>query len=230
MEETIAIPPSIPYRDKDRERPLAPPQADESRINEQIRVREVRLIDENSVQVGVVSRDEALQRAQSLQLDLVEVAPDARPPVCKIMDYAKFKYQKAIREKQARRNQTRIDVKEIKFRPGTDDHDMEVKLRSVRKFLEEGDKVKCTLRFRGREMAHQELGLALLQGVETSMEGLAKVEQSPKLIGRQIVMVLAPVGGKVKKTVRSDSSPSTTKTGSGVDSGPEQEMNDDAED
>lgn len=180
-----------------REKPGAPPQSsDETRINEQIRVREVRLIDENGQQVGVVSRDMALQRAQEAGLDLVEVAPDARPPVCKVMDYAKFKYQKAIRERLARKKQVRIDIKEIKFRPGTDDHDFDVKMRSVKKFLEDGDKVKCTLRFRGREMTHQELGLTLLQKVEEGVAEIGKVEQEPKLLGKQMVMVIAPTARK----------------------------------
>lgn len=162
------------------------------RINEQIRVPEVRLIDEKGEQVGIVSRQEALSRAIEASLDLVEVAPQARPPVCKIMDYTKFKYQKAVRERLARKKQTRIDIKEIKFRPATDVHDFDVKVRSIRKFLEDGDKVKCTLRFRGREMAHQDLGMALLHRVRDVLGEEAKVEQPPKLMGRQMTMVLAP--------------------------------------
>ena len=164
-----------------------------ARINEQIRVPEVRLIDEKGEQVGVVSRQEALSRAIEASLDLVEVAPQAKPPVCKIMDYTKFKYQKAVRERQARKKQTRIDIKEIKFRPATDVHDFDVKIRNIRRFLGEGDKVKCTLRFRGREMAHQSLGMALLLRVRDVLEDLAKVEQSPKMMGRQMTMVLAPI-------------------------------------
>ncbi len=142
--------------------------------------------------MGVVSRLDALSRAHAAGLDLVEVAPQARPPVCKIMDYTKFKYQKSVRERQARKKQTRIDIKEIKFRPGTDTHDYDVKMRNIRKFLEVGNKVKCTLRFRGREMAHQELGLALLRRVAEDLAELAKVEQMPKLMGRQMIMVLGP--------------------------------------
>ncbi len=141
----------------------------------------------------------ALQRATEAGQDLVEVAPDAKPPVCKIMDYAKFKYQKSVRERIARKKQVRIEIKEVKFRPGTDTHDFDVKLRSMRKFLEDGDKVKCTLRFRGREMAHQELGMALLKRVEIAVEDVAKVEQYPKLMGRQITMVVAP--SKTKKLI-----------------------------
>lgn len=169
------------------------PPADSTRINERIRVPEVRLIDEEGKQVGIVSRDSALARAQQAGQDLVEVAPEARPPVCKIMNYAKFKYQKSIRERQARKKQARVDVKEIKFRPGTDTHDYDVKLRNIKKFLDAGNKVKCTMRFRGREMAHQELGLALLRRVQAEVADTAKVEQTPKLMGRQMTMLLAPM-------------------------------------
>ncbi|MBF0188581.1 MAG: translation initiation factor IF-3 [Magnetococcales bacterium] len=172
-----------------RDRTLPP--ADTTRINERIRVPEVRLIDEKGKQVGIVSRHEALSRAQDAELDLVEVAEDARPPVCKIMNYTKFKYQKSIRERQARKNQVRVDLKEVKFRPGTDKHDFDVKVRNIRKFLNAGNKVKCTLRFRGREMAHQDLGLALLRRVQETVEDLSKIEQHPKMLGRQMTMVLA---------------------------------------
>lgn len=160
---------------------------------------EVRLIDENGAQVGIVRRDEALNRAMDAGQDLVEVAPDARPPVCKIMDYTKFKYQKAIRERQARKKQARIDIKEVKFRPGTDTHDYEVKLKKIREFLQAGNKVKCTMRYRGREMAHQELGRALLARVEENLKELGKVEQYPKLLGRQMTMVMAPVAAPTPK-------------------------------
>ncbi|MBF0296524.1 MAG: translation initiation factor IF-3 [Magnetococcales bacterium] len=187
---------------------------DTTRINEQIRVPEVRLIDEKGQQVGVISTYQALARAIEAGQDLVEVAPEARPPVCKIMDYAKFKYQKAVRERQARKKQVRIEIKEIKFRPGTDTHDFDVKLRSMRKFLEEdGDKVKCTLRFRGREMAHQELGLALLKRVEEALSDVAKVEQPPKLMGRQITMVVAPSQSVKTRKVPSKDQPSTQTEG-----------------
>ncbi len=162
-------------------------------INEAIRAFEVRLIDENSHQVGIVSRDDALQRAYDAGLDLVEVAPDAKPPVCKILNYAKYKYQKSIRERQARKKQARVEIKELKFRPGTDKHDFDVKVRNMKKFFTQGNKVKCTLRFRGREMAHQELGMDLLQRVQESVLDIAKVEQEPRRYGRQISMVLAPL-------------------------------------
>jgi len=180
---------------------LPPVNPDTTRINEQIRIPEVRLIDENGEQVGVVDRHTALKRAVEAGLDLVEVAPQAKPPVCKIMDYTKFKYQKAVRERQARKKQTRTEIKEIKFRPGTEIHDFDVKLRNIRKFLESGNKVKCTLRFRGREMAHQELGLALLRRVESEVLDMGKLEQTPKLMGRQMTMVIAPSqSAKVKKS------------------------------
>ena len=130
--------------------------------------------------------------AEEAGLDLVEISPNANPPVCKIMDYGKFKYEQQKRESEARKKQTTIQVKEVKFRPNTDTHDYEVKMRNVLKFLEKGDKVKVTLRFRGREMAHQELGLKVLHRVRDQLEEMSKVEQFPKLEGRQMIMVLAP--------------------------------------
>jgi len=162
------------------------------RINEAIRAREVRLIDENGQNLGIVSRFEALERASAAGLDLVEVSPDANPPVCKILDYGKFKYQEQKKAAEARKHQKTVEVKEIKMRPSIDDHDYDVKMRSIKRFFDEGDKVKITLRFRGREMAHQELGMDLLQRVKADLGDLAKVEAEPRLEGRQMVMVLAP--------------------------------------
>ena len=133
-----------------------------------------------------------MQMAEEAGLDLVEISPTAVPPVCKIMDFGKFKYETQKREAEARKKQKIIEIKEIKFRPGTDTHDYDVKMRSVVKFLGEGDKVKITLRFRGREMAHQELGMALLKRVEADLAALGQVEQWPKLEGRQMVMIIAP--------------------------------------
>lgn len=153
---------------------------------------EVRLIDSAGEQVGVVSRDDALERAADVGLDLVIVALNAEPPVCKIMDYGKFKYDEQKKKNEAKKRQKAIDVKEIKLRPGIDTHDYEIKMRSMRKFLDEGDKVKVTLRFRGREMAHQDLGAKVLDRVREDLDGLVKVEQLPKVEGRQMVMVLAP--------------------------------------
>ncbi|MFO7297262.1 MAG: translation initiation factor IF-3 [Pseudomonadota bacterium] len=162
------------------------------RVNEAIRAREVRLIDENGRNLGIVSRAEALERAEAAGLDLVEVSPDSTPPVCKILDYGKFKYQEQKKAAEARKHQKTVEVKEIKMRPSIDDHDYQVKMRAIRRFFDEGDKVKITLRFRGREMAHQELGMDLLQRVKADLGDLAKVEAEPRLEGRQMVMVLAP--------------------------------------
>lgn len=157
-----------------------------------IRVPTVRLIDEEGNQVGIVPTDEARGRAGDVGLDLVEVSPHAEPPVCKIIDYGKLKYEKQKKKNEARKKQKTIEVKEIKMRPNIDTHDYDVKMRAIVKFLGEGDKVKVTLRFRGRELAHQELGLKLLEKVRDALDEQAKVEQFPKLEGRQITMVMAP--------------------------------------
>lgn len=162
------------------------------RINEHIRLREVRLIDENGNNVGVVPTIDARVRAEELGLDLVEVSPEAQPPVCKIMDYGKYKFQEQKKAAEARKNQKIVEIKEIKMRPGIDDHDYETKLRSIKRFFSEGDKVKITLRFRGREMAHTSLGMAVLNRVRTDTAELAKVESEPRFEGRQMVMILAP--------------------------------------
>jgi translation initiation factor IF-3 len=161
-------------------------------VNERIRVSEIRLIGADGENVGVVPPSVGLQMAQDAGLDLVEISPNATPPVCKVMDLGKFKYEQQKREAEARKKQKIIEIKEIKFRPGTDTHDYDVKMRSVMKFLEEGDKVKVTLRFRGREMAHQDLGLELLNRVRTDVGEAGKVESMPKLEGRQMVMMIAP--------------------------------------
>jgi translation initiation factor IF-3 len=139
-----------------------------------------------------VSRFDAMERAQKAGLDLVEISPDAEPPVCKILDYGKFKYQEQKKAAEARKNQKIVEIKEIKMRPSIDDHDYDVKMRAIARFFEEGDKVKVTLRFRGREMAHQELGYQLLQKVKLALLDISKVESEPRLEGRQMVMVLAP--------------------------------------
>jgi translation initiation factor IF-3 len=154
--------------------------------------REVRLIDAEGQNHGVVSKIEALERAREAGLDLVEVSPDANPPVAKILDYGKFKYQEQKKAAEARKKQKTVEVKEIKMRPNIDDHDYNVKMKSMERFFGEGDKVKVTLRFRGREMAHQQLGRELLLRVKADTEEIAKVESEPRLEGRQMVMVLAP--------------------------------------
>ncbi|ACJ00192.1 translation initiation factor IF-3 InfC [Rhodospirillum centenum SW] len=142
--------------------------------------------------VGVVSLRDALIAAEEAGLDLVEVSPNADPPVCKILDYGKFKYEAQKKANEARKKQKIIEVKEVKLRPNIDDHDYDIKMRNMRRFLEEGDKVKVTMRFRGREMAHQDLGMVILVKVRDTLEDLAKVEQMPKLEGKQMIMVLAP--------------------------------------
>ena len=157
-----------------------------------IDVPKVRLISEKGEQVGVVSKNEALAMAQEVGLDLVEVSPNADPPVCKILDYGKLKYETQKKKNEARKKQKIIEVKEIKMRPGIDQHDYDVKMRSIHRFLDEGDKVKVTLRFRGREMVHQELGVKVLERVRDDLTTVAKVEQFPKMEGRQMTMVMAP--------------------------------------
>ena len=161
-------------------------------MNDRIRCPEVRLIGAEGENLGVVSPLRALELAEQAGLDLVEISPTAEPPVCKIMDFGKFKYETQKREAEARKKQKIIEIKEVKFRPNTDTHDYDVKMRSVTKFLENGDKVKVTLRFRGREMAHQNLGRELLERVATDVDGLGKVESMPKLEGRQMVMMIGP--------------------------------------
>jgi translation initiation factor IF-3 len=169
-----------------------PVQKDGPRINEEIRVREIHLIDAEGHNLGNVTIADALAKAQEAGLDLVEISPNATPPVCKLLDFGKYKYQEQKKQAEARKKQKVVEVKEIKFRPMIDDHDYDVKMRSMKRFFEEGDKVKVTLRFRGREMAHQELGVKLLDRVKDDTTKLAKVESEPRVEGRQMVMVLAP--------------------------------------
>ncbi|WP_090160727.1 translation initiation factor IF-3 [Loktanella sp. DSM 29012] len=172
----------------------APPQRDTGpRINDRIRGGDIRLIGAEGENVGVVSPERALAMAEEAGLDLVEISPNANPPVCKIMDFGKYKYETQKKEAEARKKQKIIEIKEIKFRPNTDDHDYGVKMKNVYKFLENGDKVKITLRFRGREMAHQELGRALLERVAEDTKEHGKVENFPKMEGRQMVMLIGPL-------------------------------------
>lgn len=159
----------------------------------------MRLIDVEGNQVGVVKTENALAAAEEAGVDLVEISPNAEPPVCRLMDYGKFIFEENKRKQAAKKKQKQIQVKEVKFRPGTDEGDYQVKLRNLIRFLTAGDKAKVTMRFRGREMAHQQLGLNLLKRVETDLEDYGQVEQFPKLEGRQMVMVLAPVSSKTKK-------------------------------
>lgn len=191
------------------------PSREGPRVNEQIGVPEVRLIDENGENIGVVSRDDALTRAGDAGLDLVEISPGATPPVCKILDYGRFKYEDQKKKSEARKRQKTIDVKEIKMRPNIDQHDYEVKMRSIQRFLADGDKVKVTLRFRGREMAHQEFGVRLLERIKGDLEPYSIVESFPRLEGRQMVMLLAPKKTVVTKPVAAKHPTTKPEAGAG---------------
>lgn len=168
------------------------PQKDGPRTNGDIRIPEVQLIDHEGANRGVVPTEEAMAIAEGAGLDLVEIVPNAKPPVCKILDYGKFRFLEQKKAAEARKRQKVVEIKEIKLRPGIDDHDYEVKMRAMRRFFEEGDKVKITLRFRGRELAHQGLGYRLLERVKQETIPIAKVEVEPSMEGRQMVMILVP--------------------------------------
>ena len=170
----------------------APKDQDGPRVNTEIDVRSIRLIDADGEMVGVVSLREGLDMAAEVGLDLVEVSPNADPPVCKILDFGKYKYEAQKKKNEARKKQKVIEVKEVKLRPNIDDNDYDVKMRAMRKFIAEGDKVKITLRFRGREMAHQHLGMQVLDRVREQLDDVAKVESLPRMEGRQMVMIVAP--------------------------------------
>jgi translation initiation factor IF-3 len=170
----------------------AAPVKEDHRINERIDVPEVRLVDEDGEMVGVVSTAEARRRADEVGLDLVEVSPTAQPPVCKILDYGKFKYEAQKKANAARKKQHVVDVKEIKMRPNIDDNDYNTKMKKVHSFLEEGDKVKVTMRFRGRELAHQDIAMRVLIRVRDEVGDRAKIEQFPRMEGRAMIMVMAP--------------------------------------
>ena len=170
----------------------APPTRDGPRVNEEIRVPQVRLIDQEGEMMGVMGARDAMLRAYSVGLDLVEISPNADPPVCKILDYGKFKYEQQKKKNEAKKKQKVIEIKEIKVRPNIDENDYQVKMRAMKSFIEEGDKVKVTLRFRGREMAHQDIGIRVLERIRAEMDVSTKVEQMPRLENRQMVMVLSP--------------------------------------
>ncbi|MGZ4960417.1 MAG: translation initiation factor IF-3 [Methylomonas sp.] len=165
---------------------------DATRLNTEITARRVRVIGAEGEQVGVVSINEALQLAYDANMDLVEISPNADPPVCKVMDYGKYQFEQNKKLQAAKKKQKQIQIKEIKFRPGTEEGDYQVKLRNLTKFLNDGDKTKITVRFKGRELTHRELGMDLLKRIETDLEEIAAVEQFPKLEGRQMVMVMGP--------------------------------------
>ena len=171
---------------------MAPPVKSGPRFNQMIAVDKVRVIDENGENIGVMLTNEAIEQAASVGLDLVEVSPNADPPVCKFLDVGKFRYEAQKKANLARKTQKTQEIKEIKMRPNIDDHDYDTKMRSVTKFIGEGDKVKVTLRFRGREMAHQQLGMDLLRRVQDDIAEFAKVEAWPRMEGRQMLMVVAP--------------------------------------
>ena len=170
----------------------AAPTRDGPRVNEEIRVPQVRLIDDQGEMQGVMSARDALLRAYAVGLDLLEISPNADPPVVKILDYGKYKYEQQKKKNEAKKRQKVIEIKEIKVRPNIDENDYQVKLRAMKTFIDEGDKVKVTLRFRGREMAHQDIGVKVLERIRSEMETLTKVEQMPRMENRQMIMVLSP--------------------------------------
>ncbi len=170
----------------------APPTRDGPRVNEEIRIPQVRLIDQDGEMQGVLTVREAMQRAFAVGLDLVEISPNADPPVCKILDFGKFKYEQQKKKNEAKKKQKVIEIKEIKVRPNIDENDYQVKMRAMKSFIDEGDKVKVTLRFRGREMAHQDIGIKVLERIRNELETATKVEQMPRMENRQMIMVLAP--------------------------------------
>ncbi len=170
----------------------APPTRDGPRVNEEIRIPQVRLIDQDGEMQGVLTVREAMQRAYAVGLDLVEISPNADPPVCKILDFGKFKYEQQKKKNEAKKKQKVIEIKEIKVRPNIDENDYQVKMRAMKSFIDDGDKVKVTLRFRGREMAHQDIGVRVLERIRAEMDTTSKVEQMPRMENRQMVMVLSP--------------------------------------
>ena len=172
--------------------PAQLPSRDGPRVNEDIRVPQVRLIDQDGEMLGVMSARDALMRAYDAGLDLLEISPNAVPPVVKILDYGKYKYEQQKKANEARKKQKVVEIKEVKVRPNIDDHDYDVKMRQMKSFIGEGDKVKVTLRFRGREMAHQDLGIKVLERIRVELGETIKVEQMPRLENRQMIMVLAP--------------------------------------
>jgi translation initiation factor IF-3 len=171
----------------------------QTRVNERIRIREVRLVDENGQQVGVIPTMQALEMARDRGLDLVEVAPNAIPPVCRLMDYGKYRYEQSRKDRESRKNQTVVELKEVRIRPKIDDHDLETKGRQAARFLDGGDKVKVSVLFRGREMAHPEIGRGLLDQLGELLRPHGSIEQTPKIEGRTMTMILAPLKQKMEK-------------------------------
>lgn len=178
------------------------------RVNEMIRISPIRLIDENNAQIGIVETDDARSRSRAVGLDLVEVAPNSQPPVCRIMDYGKWKYAQKKKEQKARSHAKQSDLKGVRLRPSIDDHDLQIKVNKARQFLGDGDKVQFTMLFRGRQMAHQNLGLRAMRGICDTLADLSKVEVEPRMMGRRMTMVLAP--GKGKQIDKADVTPAQT--------------------
>ena len=172
--------------------PNSTPSRDGPRVNEDIRVPQVRLIDQDGEMQGVMTARDALLKAYAVGMDLLEISPNADPPVCKILDYGKYKYELQKKKNEAKKRQRVIEIKEIKVRPNIDENDYQVKMRAMKTFIEEGDKVKVTLRFRGREMAHQDIGIKVLERIRGDMDSTTKVEQMPRMENRQMIMVLSP--------------------------------------
>ena len=168
------------------------PSRDGPRVNEDIRVPQVRLIDQDGEMQGVLTTRDALLKAYGVGLDLLEISPNADPPVCKILDYGKFKYEQQKKKNEAKKRQRVVEIKEVKVRPNIDENDYQVKMRAMKTFIDEGDKVKVTLRFRGREMAHQDIGIKVLERIRAELEVTTKVEQMPRMENRQMIMVLSP--------------------------------------
>ncbi|AYO30783.1 MAG: translation initiation factor [Thermoanaerobacteraceae bacterium] len=171
----------------------------EIQVNHEIKAREVRVIDPNGQQLGIMSLKEALRHAQEAQLDLVKIVPDAKPPVCKIMDYGKFKYEQSKREKEARKNQRIINIKEIRMNPNIEEHDFQVRVKNAQRFLKDGDKVKVTIKFRGREITHTKLGEEVLKKMADSVQEIGFIEKQPLIEGRNMIMVLSPKQNKAKE-------------------------------
>ncbi len=181
--------------------------SDEPRVNQRIRIPEIRLIDEEGNQVGIIATSIAMQMAEERGLDLVEVSPGSRPPVCRIMDFGKYKYEQSKKAKEARKKQHQVVVKEVQFRPKTDDHDYRFKVRNIIRFLDHKDKVKVTMRFRGREMSHMDFAMQTFNRMLEDLEDHAKVEQKPKVEGRTVVMILSPLPDKERKQLETTDSP-----------------------
>src|SRR5947199_1030245 len=189
----------------------------ETRVNERIRVREIRLIDENGEMMGVMPPGRALDIARDRNLDLVEVSPNAAPPVCKLMDYGRYKYEQAKKENEARKNQKTITLKEIRMRPRTDDHDVEVKTRKIQEFLADGDKVRVSVQFRGPDMRHPDIGRKLLDGIAEELKGIATIERTPVMEGRMMSMIVSRAPGW--EPPKKQTTPSTSKNSTAQDTG-----------